>query len=432
MKELFIKDILNEQYIGKKITIKGWIYRKRELKENIFIVLRDSTGIIQCVAKKENFSEKDWKDLLDLQIEGSIEISGILRKEERAPEGYEIEVSNFKIFDKGSPFPLHGREEISTIMKYRHLYIRTRKQNAIMKLKSNLLKYLREELEKLGYIEVNPPIIIPVAVEEVQTLFSLDYFGKKAYLTQSSQLYLEALIFSLEKVYCLAPSFRAEKSRTRRHLHEFWHLEIEAAWYKLNDLINETEKYLKKVLERVIENDKKLLEFLGRDLKPLKNAIEKDWQRIKYEEAIEILQKKGLKIEYGNDLGADEEKVLTLEFEVPIFVTHYPRKLKAFYMKESGNGKTVENFDLLAPEGYGEIIGGSEREDNYDILLNKIKEWNLPVENYKWYLDLRKYGSVPHSGWGLGVERLLMWICKLDHIRETLPFPRLRETEILV
>ncbi|MEM5873086.1 MAG: amino acid--tRNA ligase-related protein, partial [Candidatus Aenigmatarchaeota archaeon] len=287
-------------------------------------------------------------------------------------------------------------------------------------------------LEKNEYIEVNPPIIIPVAVEEVQTLFEINYFDKKAYLTQSSQLYLEALIYSLEKVYCLAPSFRAEKSRTRRHLHEYWHLEIESAWYDLKDIMRDAESMVKYGIKKVIEKNEKELKFLKRDTKILENYVEKPFEKITYEKAIEILQSKGLNINYGDDLGADEERVLTLEFEVPIFVTHYPRKLKAFYMKESGNGKTVENFDLLASEGYGEIIGGSQREDDYEILKNKIIEWNLPLEKYEWYLDLRRYGSVPHSGFGLGIERMLMWVCKLEHIRDTLPFPRLRETEILI
>ena len=425
IKEVFEKDL-------NKATIRGWVYRKRELKDKIFIVLRDSSDIIQCVANKENFDENRWKDLLELQIEGSIEISGEIRKDPRAPKGKEILIKDFKIFDKGLPFPLHGREEIQTIMKYRHLWIRSRKASTIFKIKSTLMSALREWLEKNGYIEVNPPIIIPVAVEEVQTLFELNYFGKKAYLTQSSQLYLEALIYSLEKVYCLAPSFRAEKSRTRRHLHEYWHLEIEAAWYDLKDIMKDAEQMIKYGIQKVIEKNSEELKFLKRDIKTLESYVEKPFEKITYEKAIEILQSKGVNVEFGSDLGADEERVLTLEFDVPVFVTHYPRKLKAFYMKESGNGKTVENFDLLANEGYGEIIGGSQREDNYEILKNKIIEWKLPIENYEWYLDLRRYGSVPHSGFGLGIERMLMWICKLDHIRETLPFPRLRETEILI
>jgi len=425
-----IKDALEKDI--KEVSVKGWVYRKRELKDKIFIVLRDKDGIIQCVANKEDFSENEWKDLLDLQIEGSIEIFGEVKIDERAPGGKEIRIKKFKIFDKGLPFPLHGREEVETIMKYRHLWIRSRKASTIFKVKATLMQALREWLEKNGYIEVNPPIIIPVAVEEVQTLFELNYFDKKAYLTQSSQLYLEALIYSLEKVYSLAPSFRAEKSRTRRHLHEYWHLEIEAAWYELKDIMKDAEEMVKYGIEKVLEKNQDELKFLGRDIKTLENYVQKPFEKITYEKAIEILQNKGLNVKYGDDLGADEERVLTLEFEVPIFVTHYPRKLKAFYMKESGNGKTVENFDLLASEGYGEIIGGSQREDNYEILRNKIIEWNLPIQNYEWYLDLRRYGSVPHSGFGLGVERMLMWVCKLDHIRETLPFPRLRETEILI
>lgn len=425
-----IRDVLEKDL--KEASLRGWIYRKRELKDKIFVILRDKDEIIQCVFSKENFDEKSWKELLELQIEASIEVFGVVKEDPRAPNGKEIEVKNYKIFDKGLPFPLHGREEVSTIMKYRHLWIRSRKFNAILKIKATLMQALREWLEKNEYIEVNPPIIIPVAVEEVQTLFEINYFDKKAYLTQSSQLYLEALIYSLEKVYCLAPSFRAEKSRTRRHLHEYWHLEIESAWYDLKDIMRDAESMVKYGIEKVIEKNEKELKFLKRDTKILENYVEKPFEKITYEKAIEILQSKGLKINYGDDLGADEERVLTLEFEVPIFVTHYPRKLKAFYMKESGNGKTVENFDLLASEGYGEIIGGSQREDNYEILKNKIIEWNLSLENYEWYLDLRRYGSVPHSGFGLGIERMLMWVCKLDHIRDTLPFPRLRETEILI
>ncbi|MEM0324870.1 MAG: asparagine--tRNA ligase [Candidatus Aenigmatarchaeota archaeon] len=425
-----IKEVLEKDL--KEASLRGWIYRKRELKDKIFVVLRDKDEIIQCVFSKENFDEKSWKELLELQIEASIEVFGIVREDPRAPNGKEVEVKNYKIFDKGLPFPLHGREEVSTIMKYRHLWIRSRKFNAILKIKATLMQALREWLEKNEYIEVNPPIIIPVAVEEVQTLFEINYFDKKAYLTQSSQLYLEALIYSLEKVYCLAPSFRAEKSRTRRHLHEYWHLEIESAWYDLKDIMRDAESMVKYGIEKVIEKNEKELKFLKRDTKILENYVEKPFEKITYEKAIEILQSKGLNINYGDDLGADEERVLTLEFEVPIFVTHYPRKLKAFYMKESGNGKTVENFDLLASEGYGEIIGGSQREDDYEILKNKIIEWNLPLEKYEWYLDLRRYGSVPHSGFGLGIERMLMWVCKLEHIRDTLPFPRLRETEILI
>jgi len=425
IRDVFEKD-LNE------VTVKGWIYRRRELKEKIFVVLRDKDDIIQCVFSRENFNDAQWKELLELQIEGSIEVSGIVRKDPRAPKGKEVEVKSYKIFDKGLKFPIHGREEVRTIMKYRHLWIRSRKFNAILKVKSTLIDALREWLLSNEYVEVNPPIIIPVAVEEVQTLFELNYFDKKAYLTQSSQLYLEALIYSLEKVFCLAPSFRAEKSRTRRHLHEYWHLEIESAWYDLSDIMKDAEEMIKYGISKVVEKNKKELEFLGRDVKTLEDYLNRPFKKITYEKAIEILKNKGLSINYGDDLGADEERILTLDFDVPIFVTHYPRKLKAFYMKESGNGKTVENFDLLANEGYGEIIGGSQREDNYEILKNKIIEWNLPLENYEWYLDLRKYGSVPHSGFGLGIERMLMWICKLDHIRDTLPFPRLRESEILI
>ncbi len=436
VKATFIKDILRKNLVGKEVSIKGWVYRKREFKDKIFIVLRDSTEIIQCVVHKEKVSEEVWKKALEFQIEGSLEVKGILRKDPRAPTGYEIDVRDIIVYDYGQPFPIKGDEDIDTIQRLRHLWIRNRRFTAIMKIKHSLLKHLRDWFINDGWWEVQPPILVGNAAEETTTLFEVNYFGKKAYLSQSAQLYLEALIYSLEKVFSLTPSFRAEKSRTRRHLHEYWHFEIEAAWYDLNDLIKVTEESMKYAIERTLEERKKELEFVGRDINVLKKVVKEPWIKMKYKEAIDILQSKGLDVEYGQDLGADEERELTKDFEVPIFLMYYPREIKAFYMYEVGDG-TVRNFDLLAPEGYGEIIGGSEREWRYDILKKKIEEWNLDklkvkigdieISAYEWYLDLRKYGSIPHSGWGLGLERFTMWIAKLEHIRDTLPFPRLRE-----
>ncbi|MEM4571187.1 MAG: asparagine--tRNA ligase [Nanopusillaceae archaeon] len=440
MKKLFIKDILKDEFVGKEVEVAGWIYRMRDMKDKIFFVIRDSTNIIQVVVKKDSVSEDDWKKALNMQIEGSIKIFGILRKDERAPTGYEIEAKKIEIINSGDPFPLKGDESIETIQRFRHLWIRTRWFTSVLKIKHSLLKYLREWYINDGWYEVHPPILVGNACEETTTLFEVNYFGDKAYLSQSAQLYLEALIYSLEKVFSLTPSFRAEKSRTRRHLHEYWHFEIEAAWYDLDDLIKVTEESLKYSIENTIKerkDDFELLEkFTGRKIEDLKNFVEEKWIKMKYKDAIKILQDKGLNVKYGDDLGADEEKILTQEYKVPIFLMYYPREIKAFYMCDIGDG-TVKNFDLLAPEGYGEIIGGSEREWRYDILERKIKEWNLDklkvkigdieINSYDWYLDLRKYGSIPHAGWGLGLERFTMWICKLEHIRDTLPFPRLRE-----
>ena len=440
MKKVYIKDLLSEENVGKEVGVSGWIYRMRDMKDKIFFVLRDSTQIIQAVVRKENVSEDTWKKALKMQIEGSVEIKGILKKDERAPTGYEIDVKEINVFDFGEPFPLKGDETTEAIQKHRHLWIRTRWFSSVQKIKHSLLKYLREWYVNDGWIEVFPPILVGNACEETTTLFEVNYFDQKAYLSQSAQLYLEALIYSLEKVFSLTPSFRAEKSRTRRHLHEYWHFEIEAAWYDLNDVINVAEESLKYAIEKTIEERKEDFEILkkktGRDLNELREFVEKKWKVITYKDAIEILKSKGLNVGFGSDLGADEERVLTLQFDTPIFIIEYPRKLKAFYMFDKDD-LVVKNFDLLAPEGYGEIIGGSEREWRYEVLEKKIKEWNLDnlkikigneeIFAYGWYLDLRKYGSIPHSGFGLGVERLTMWICKLEHIRDTLPFPRLRE-----
>lgn len=440
MKVSYIADFLKEEFVGKEVEILGWIYRMRDMKDKVFFVIRDSTGIIQAVIRKDKVSERVWNDAVRMQIEGSLKIKGILRKDERAPSGYEIEVTDLEVVDYGQPFPLKGGESLETIQRYRYLWVRTRWFTSVLKIKHSLLKNLREWFIKDGWYEVHPPILVGNACEETTTLFEVNYFGDKAYLSQSAQLYLEALIYSLEKVFSLTPSFRAEKSRTRRHLHEYWHFEIEAAWMRLEDLIKVTEEALKYSIEKTIEERKSDFEILekntGRKIEELKGFVEKPWKVVKYEDGIKILQKKGLNIKYGDDLGADEERELAMEFDVPIFLTNYPRKVKAFYMYEAGDG-TVKNFDLLAPEGYGEIIGGSEREWRYEVLESKIKEWGLDklkvkigdeeINAYEWYLDLRKYGSVPHSGWGLGLERFTMWVCKLEHVRDTLPFPRLRE-----
>ena len=325
------------------------------------------------------------------------------------------------------PFPIRGKEDIEFLLDHRHLWLRSRTMTAILKIKHTVLEALREWLLSNGWWEVTPPILTGSAVEGGATLFEVKYFDKKAYLSQSAQLYLEVLIYSLGKVWSLTPSFRAEKSRTRRHLSEYWHLEIEGAWHDMEDTMKVAEELISYSVKKVIEERSDELAFLGRDIDKIKPSLRTPYPRITYDEAIERLKNKGFHIEWGEDLGADEERVLTQEFDKPFFVTHFPKKIKAFYMKTDPEREDVVlGYDLLAPEGYGEIIGGSVRENNYEKLLERIEEEDLRPEDYSWYLDLRKYGTVPHSGFGLGVERLVMWIAGLDHIRDAIPFPRWR------
>ncbi|MEM4824966.1 MAG: asparagine--tRNA ligase, partial [Desulfurococcaceae archaeon] len=366
--------------------------------------------------------------LKDIGLEASVEACGILRPEKRAPGGYEIDADYFVIRGYSRDFPIKGGEGIDYLLDNRHLWIRSPKYAKLFKIKHTVLKAGREYFVKNGWWEVTPPILTASACEGGATLFPVDYFGTRAYLSQSAQLYLEALIYVLEKVWSLTPSFRAERSRTRRHLAEYWHLEPEAAWYDMYDMMKVAEELVSYIVEKTLEERNSELVDLGRDLDKLRKALNTPYPRIRYDEAIEILQKKGINVQWGDDLGADEERVLTEEFETPFFITHFPRNVKSFYMKiDRSNPNVVLGFDLLAPEGYGEIIGGGQREDDYDTLYKRILEQGLNPDDYKWYLDLRKYGSVPHSGFGLGIERAVMWIAGIDHIRETMPFPRFRE-----
>ena len=422
------KDVMKPEMIGKEVMLRGWVYRKRHIGAKIFIVLRDSEGIIQCLVVKNEVDEKTWEEAEKITRESSFMVKGIVREDPRAPGGYELKVTWLRIVGLSEVFPIRGGEGIDYLLDKRHLWIRSRKLTAIMKIKHSALKAAREYLVKNDWWEVTPPIITASACEGGATLFEMKYFDRKAYLSQSAQLYLEALIFSLEKVWSLTPSFRAEKSRTRRHLAEYWHLELEGAWYHMEDMMNVSEELVSYIVKRVLEERGEELEFLKRDKAMLEKALEIPYPRIKYDEAIEILQRKGFRIEWGEDLGADEERALTEEFETPFFITHFPKQIKAFYMKlDPQRPDVVLGFDMLAPEGYGEIIGGSEREDSYEKLLQRIHELGLDPKEYEWYLDLRRYGSVPHSGFGLGVERLVMWISGIDHIRDTIPFPRFRE-----
>jgi len=422
-----ISDVLRDDMVGKKVYLRGWIYRRSAVGGKAFVLLRDSTGVVQVVVDKNKVGKEIVKTIKDIGLEASVRLSGIVVKQPRSPTGYEVHADWFEIVGYSRDFPIKGGEGIDYLLDNRHLWIRSRRLTEIMKIKHAVLRAGREYFNKNGWWEVTPPILTASAVEGGATLFPVKYFDKTAYLSQSAQLYLEALIFSLEKVWSLTISFRAEKSRTRRHLAEYWHLEAEATWYHMEDMMKVAEELVAYIVEKVLEENKSQLEFLGRDIEKLKKAVNIPYPRIRYDEAIEILQKKGVSIEWGDDLGADEERILTMEFETPFFITHFPKEIKSFYMKlDKDDPRLALGFDLLLPEGYGEVIGGSEREDDYDKLYQRIVEQRYNPEDYKWYLDLRKYGSVPHSGFGLGVERLVMWIAGLDHIRDAIPFPRFR------
>jgi asparaginyl-tRNA synthetase len=405
-----------------RVTVRGWVYRKRVLKEKIFLVLRDSTGILQLVLPRDRF-----KNAEELNLESSLVATGTLVKEPRAPGGVELHVESIDWAYAGEPYPINEDAAVADseyLLDVRHLWLRSRKMQAVLKIRHTVFGALHEYFRKNGFYEVQTPMFITAAVEGGATLFKVDYFGQPVYLTQSSQFYLEALIFSLEKVYVVAPSFRAEPSRTRRHLTEFWHAEMEIAWADIEDAARVGEEVISYVVEKVLQERQEELKLLGRRTEPLERT-KPPFYRVSYDEAIEILQKKGVKIGWGDDIGADEERALTLEFDKPIVLYGFPEKLKAFYHRNNPKRPEVTlSFDVLLPEGYGEVIGGGERIYDAKELVDKIIRFGLNPEDYQWYIDLRRYGSVPHSGFGLGMDRLTMWITGADHVRDVVPFPR--------
>jgi len=417
-----IKDIFAGKYENQEVNVRGWIYRTRSSGKLAFVTLRDASGIIQATVAKNDVEEKDFENAKKALIESSVKISGVVAKDERAPGGYEIRAKKFELVGKSDVFPITEYQSEEFLLDKRHLWIRSRELTNVMKIKADLLKYIREWFNENNFYEVTPPTITPNACEGGTTLFEFNYFDKKAYLSQSAQLYLEALIYSLERVWSLTPSFRAEKSKTRRHLAEYWHLEAEEAWVGNKENMKIQEELISHVCQELAEKNRDELEFFKREPETLKN-IEPPFEKIKYENAVEILKNKDFDFSYGMDFGAKEETALCSDIEKPIFITNFPKTVKPFYMKESDE-KTYLCADLLAPEGYGEIIGGSERETDYNKLVERMKKQNMDMKDYEWYLDLRKYGSVQHSGFGLGVERIIRWVCKLEHIRDAVPFPR--------
>lgn len=416
------------KFEGQKITIKGWLYNKRSSGKIHFLQLRDGTGIIQCVMEKFSVGEDIFLLADKTPIESSIEVSGVVRRDPRSPIGYEISLENYKVFHIAEEYPISPKEHgTGFLMSQRHLWVRSKKQHAILKIRASLIKAIREYFDNNGYVLFDAPIITPAACEGTTTLFELDYFGEKAYLTQSGQLYQEAGAMAFGKVYCFGPTFRAEKSKTRRHLTEFWMVEPEIAYCDLSKDMEIAEDFIVFVVGRVLEERKIELNIIERDISHLEK-VKKPFPRVHYDDAIKILKENGSDIKWGDDFGGDDETIISKKFDRPIIIYRFPASCKAFYMKRDEEDERLSlSMDVLAPEGYGEIIGGGQREDDYNKLMERIKEHNLPIEAFNWYLDLRKYGSVPHAGFGLGIERTLAWICGLTHIRETIPFPRMLE-----
>ena len=419
-----IAEILTGNLLNQPVKIHGWVYRTRSSGKITFIVLRDSTGIIQCTAKQDELNGEIYDKLKNLTIESSLELTGIVYKDERSSSGYEIKVTDAKIYQRNDSFPITKDKSEEFLLDIRHLWVRSQEFTAMLKIRSNIFHAFSDFFYNEGFYEVQGPMMVSTATEGGSTLFKVPFFDQEAFLTQSSQFYLETMIFSLEKVFTIAPSFRAEKSRTRRHLTEYWHAEGEVAWIGNEEMMAIEERMIDYIVHRCLDENQKEFEILKRDTAPLK-LVKSPFPRMKYKDLIKNAQGWGMSLKYMDDLGADEEREITKHFDKPLFVTHYPIELKAFYHRpDPDNPSEILCHDLLAPEGCGEIIGGGERIWELSVLQERMKAMNLDPSAYSWYIDLRKYGSVPHSGFGLGMDRLVWWICGLESIRDAIPFPR--------
>ena len=414
------------QYEGQTVRLKGWIYNKRSSGKIVFLQIRDGFGIIQAVAVKSQFAPEKFEEIQKATQETSIIVTGSVRKDDRAPSGYELSLETFETVGTSEDYPISPKEHgVDFLMEHRHLWLRSSRQHAIMKIRNTIMRSCEDFLRKEGFLRIDTPILTPAACEGTTTLFETDYFDRKAYLSQSGQLYNEANCMAFGKVYCFGPTFRAEKSKTRRHLMEFWMLEPEVAYATIEDIMELEENMISYMASKVVEENSADLKSIGRDISKVE-AIKAPFPRLHYNEAIELLHSHGNDLPWGEDFGADEETIISSQFDRPVFVHRYPAQCKAFYMEpDPKDPKHALCADLLAPEGYGEITGGGQRMSDYEMLKNKIIENKLPLEAYEWYLDLRKYGSVPHSGFGIGIERTITWICGIDHLRETIPYPRM-------
>ena len=410
--------------VGKTLRVRGWVLRSRSSGGILFLQLRDRTGIVQVTGKRDQLGDAAFDAAEHAQVEGALTVDGTVAEDRRAPGGRELRASAIQVVDPGLPFPIFTEQTEEFLLDHRHLAIRSQEHVATFRVKAELLRACREFLDREEVLEVTPPVLSGNAAEGGAEAFQIDYFGRPGYLSQTAQLYLEALLFPHERVYALTPSFRAEKSRTPRHLTEYLHLEVELAWCDLAGLLDFIERMVESVAHALAERRPKELAALGRPPAELA-AIRAPFPRITYAAAIDRLSALGLPVRWGSDLGTAEERALTLESATPLFVTHFPRELKAFYMLRSpGDPRTAEAADLLAPEGYGELMGASCRETDVALLTERIREVGANPAEYEWYLDLRRHGSVPHAGFGLGIERLLRWVLRREHIRDTTPFPR--------
>jgi len=420
----FISELKN--YIGQEVTISGWLYNKTGKGKLLFLMVRDGSGIVQAVLFKNDVSEEVFEKCQHLTMESSLHITGLVAEDKRAKGGCEIQAKNIQIVHIADEYPITPKEHgTDFLMDNRHLWLRSSKQHAILKIRHEIIKACRDYFDGLNFTLLDAPIFTPAACEGTTNLFEVNYFDEKAYLTQSGQLYMEPGAMAFGKVYCFGPTFRAEKSKTRRHLTEFWMVEPEVAFCDLHQDMDLAEGLIMFILNRVLENRRDEFQIIERDITPLEK-VKKPFPRIDYDEAAKILKEAGSEFVYGDDLGGGDETIISEKYDSPVMVTHYPANVKAFYMKnDPQRPDRALCVDMLAPEGYGEIIGGGQREDDYETLVKKIEHHKLPMESFKWYLDVRKYGSVPHAGFGMGIERTVAWICGRSHVRETIPYPRM-------
>ncbi|MBD3349768.1 MAG: asparagine--tRNA ligase [Candidatus Eisenbacteria bacterium] len=414
------------RHVDREITIEGWLTNMRSSGKIIFLQVRDGTGFMQCVASKGDVGDETFEAAEKLTQESSLRVTGTVREDARAPGGHELSVSAIDVVQVAEEYPITPKEHgTSFLMDHRHLWIRSSRQFAVLRIRSAVMTAARNFLDSRGFLELDTPILTPSACEGTTTLFETEYFGERAYLSQSGQLYNEATAMAFGRVYCCGPSLRAEKAKTRRHLIEFWQIEPEIAYADLNDIMEIEEEMVTAMVRSVLETRANELRILERDVDRLR-AVEPPFPRITYTEAVEILKKAGADFEWGSDFGAEEETVLSERFQKPVLVHRYPREAKPFYMEDDPDDADVTlSVDMLAPEGYGEIVGGGQRLKDLSTLSTRVDEEKMPRDDYEWYLDLRRYGTVPHAGFGLGIERFVAWVCGIRHIRETIPFPRM-------
>ncbi|MFW5435724.1 asparagine--tRNA ligase [Paenibacillus apiarius] len=414
------------RHVGEQVRMGCWLHNKRSSGKIQFLQLRDGTGFIQGVVVKSEVPEEVWEAAKSLTQESSLYVTGVVREEPRSKSGYEMTVTNVEIIQLTEDYPITPKEHgVDFLMDHRHLWLRAPKQHAILTIRGEIIRAVQQFFDERGFTLVDPPILTPSSCEGTTELFHTKYFEEDAFLTQSGQLYMEAAAMALGKVYSFGPTFRAEKSKTRRHLIEFWMIEPEMAFVDHDENLRVQEQFVSHIVQSVLKNCRAELETLGRDTSKLEKVVA-PFPRITYDDAIKFLQEQGFDIPWGEDFGAPHETAIAEKYETPVFITHYPTNIKAFYMKPDPNRPDVVLCaDMIAPEGYGEIIGGSQRIDDPELLEERFRDHELSSEAYQWYLDLRKYGSVPHSGFGLGLERTVAWICGLDHVRETIPFPRM-------